>query len=198
MPATTPTPVLTPAPTPTPAPMPAPAPVAAEEAAIERSTSPQTPIRALHFDYRGYSGGIHYSPEGYIVPSTHSQPNVLFSDSDDEEGELQYLDVCTPVLLFAWYNSDEPPIQTMVYPRLDQPGTLCIGEVILQDFREGLHALGLPVGSQIQRFLDVMDYWSSIDVWTNPIPVFGRNKVIYIKTVGIDITPPDHFFELLR
>ncbi|KAJ6620868.1 hypothetical protein B0H10DRAFT_1037400 [Mycena sp. CBHHK59/15] len=93
MPATTPTPALTPAPTPTPAPLPAPAPVAAEEAAIERSTSPQTPIRALHFDYRG----------------THSQPNVLVSDSDDEEGELQYppdvtLDVCTPVLLFAWYN----------------------------------------------------------------------------------------------
>ncbi|KAJ6594978.1 hypothetical protein B0H10DRAFT_2090356 [Mycena sp. CBHHK59/15] len=78
MPETTPTPALTPAPTPTPAPMPAPV--------------PGEPSFFL-----------------YIVPSMHSQPNILVSDSDDEEGELQYpldvtLDVCTPVLLFSWYN----------------------------------------------------------------------------------------------
>lgn len=91
----------------------------------------------------------------------------------------------------------EPPIQTKVYPRLDPTGSIRIGQVFLQDFQQSLHAMGLPVGSEIQRFLDVSSYWSSLDAWTNPIPIFGRNKVIYIKTVGVDITPPDHFIELL-
>ncbi|KAJ6618957.1 hypothetical protein B0H10DRAFT_1947168 [Mycena sp. CBHHK59/15] len=191
----------------------------AEEAAIERSTSPQTPIRALHFDYRGYSGGIHYSPEGYIGPSTHSQPNVLVSDSDDEEGELQYprtlLWMSAPQFCYLpgtmYVHSSYPYLLThQNYPerRATYPndGLSTLGSAWDPPYWRG-HPAGLqggplcagtPVGSQIQRFLDVTDYWSSIDVWTNPIPVFGRNKVIYIKTVGIDITPPDHFFELLR
>ncbi|KAJ6546162.1 hypothetical protein B0H10DRAFT_1969716 [Mycena sp. CBHHK59/15] len=32
--------------------------------------------------------------------------------------------------------------------------------------------------------------------WDDEIPIFGRNRVIYIRTVGLDVTPPDHFVEL--
>ncbi|KAJ7906342.1 hypothetical protein B0H13DRAFT_1880656 [Mycena leptocephala] len=197
----------------------------ADEMVLERSASPQTPIRqtrqgqTLRFEYGGY-GHVHYSPDGHILPrSNSSHSNVLLNDSNDEE-ELQYppdvtFDVGTPVILFAWHNSMEPPIQTKVYPCLDPTGSIRIGQVILQDFQQSLHAMGLPVGSEIQRFLDVSSYWSSLDAWTNPIPIFGRNKLqkkyckgmggreaadqslVYIKTVGVDITPPDHFIELL-
>lgn len=86
----------------------------ADEMVLERSASPQTPIRqtrqgqTLRFEYGGY-GHVHYSPDGHIIPhSNSSHSNVLLNDSNDEE-ELQYppdvtFDVGTPVVLFAWHN----------------------------------------------------------------------------------------------
>ncbi|KAJ7448858.1 hypothetical protein B0H11DRAFT_2247497 [Mycena galericulata] len=191
-----------PSPSPSPSPTPSPEPREAsplfevEDAMAGRSASPQTPPphRTLHFDYGGY-GTYHYSPVGDILVPTSvsdSRPRVLVEDSDsDEEGELQYppgpgnviLDICMPVVLFACHVS--PP-----------PGSINIGDVILEDFRLGLEAVGLPVGTEIQRFLDAANHWTST-TWDAPIPIFGRNKVIYIRTLGVHVTPPDHFYELL-
>lgn len=112
--------VPTPPPSPTPEPRgPSPASIVAqtpeateirsltpEEAPTEQIASPYTPPRpTLHFDYGGY-GGFHYSPAGHIVAD--SSPEVLVSDSDSEDGELQYppivYDVCKPVALYIWFD----------------------------------------------------------------------------------------------
>lgn len=93
---------------------------------------------------------------------------------------------------------DEHPIMMMVNPRLDRPRTqtVPVGDVVLADFKDALRNLGFPCYQNIQRFLDIPDGWVS-NHWESQIPIFGRNKVIYIKTYDVDITPPDHYIELL-
>ncbi|KAJ6591902.1 hypothetical protein B0H10DRAFT_2090667 [Mycena sp. CBHHK59/15] len=124
---------------------------------------------------------LHFHYGGYGVPPT-------------EPIEIA-LDVCTPVLLIAWYlNADTSctnTICTMVYPCAkedENPFTACI-------IATSLEARGLPHGSQILRFLDATSHWVPA-CWDDEIPIFGRNRVIYIRTVGLDVTPPDHFVEL--
>ncbi|KAJ6552370.1 hypothetical protein B0H10DRAFT_2202074 [Mycena sp. CBHHK59/15] len=207
-PSPSPSPSPAPAPSPPASPSPVPAPLPADPAAKEAELPipPHTPMRqTLHFHYGGYGGvDAHYSPAGEIL--------VPDSDSNDPIGDLQYpptepieiaLDVCTPVLLIAWYlNADTSctnTICTMVYPRAkedENPFTACIiANLVLQDFLDSLEARGLPHGSQIQRFLDATSHWVPA-CWDDEIPIFGRNRVIYIRTVGLDVTPPDHFVEL--
>ncbi|KAJ6605937.1 hypothetical protein B0H10DRAFT_1957009 [Mycena sp. CBHHK59/15] len=140
--------------------------------------------QTLHFHYGGYGGvDAHYSPAGGIL--------VPDSDSNNPIGDLQYpptepieiaLDVCTPVLLIAWYlNADTGctnTICTMVYPRAkedENPFMACIiANLVLQDFLDSLEARGLPHGSQIQRFLDATSHWVPAG-WDDEIPIFGHN-----------------------
>ncbi|KAJ7652291.1 hypothetical protein B0H17DRAFT_1147411 [Mycena rosella] len=173
----------------------------------EHLNAPLTPTDdGLHYDYR------HYSPNGYIILSTPSS-QIDGSDSDsnifapseipeDLDLDLQYppdvLDLCAPVLLLAWLDATTPPIHMMVHPRAaySSEAAVCIGEVVLNDFRAALQLRGLPAGAEIERFLDTTDHWLRFP-WSTGIPVYGRNKVIYIRLAGVDVIPPDHFAELL-
>ncbi|KAJ7480507.1 hypothetical protein B0H11DRAFT_2193769 [Mycena galericulata] len=174
------------------------APEAEEESvSLERSLTPRTPT--LRFDFGGY-GGVHYTPDGYIIHhASRAEPRADDSESDGIP-ELQYprdvLDVCTPALLVGWYDNTSPPIQMMVQPRADQPPTCRIGEVVLEDFKVRIGELGFPTTSEIERFIDATDHWIPT-TWDKGVPIYGRNKVIYIRAVGVDITPPDHVVELL-
>ncbi|KAJ7113876.1 hypothetical protein C8R44DRAFT_881445 [Mycena epipterygia] len=158
--------------------------------------------RTLHFDYGGY-GGAHYSSDGYIIRrSPSSSTSSVNNESDDDGifGELQYpadvtLDMCTPVLLFAWYDTDKPPIQMTIQPRLQGLSGVCHGEIVLQDFQRGLEAVGLPVDIAIERFMDATDHWVITD-WARAIPIYAHNRVIYIKALGLEVTPPNHFIKL--
>lgn len=84
----------------------------------------------------------------------------------------------------------------MVHPRENKSDPFVVGVVVLEDFREGLEAKGLPVGSEIQRFVDGLDRWINT-TWTASIPIYGRNKVIYARTRGANVTLPDHVLELM-
>lgn len=87
----------------------------------------------------------------------------------------------------------------MVQPRLNEgPGEhIRLGDVVLQDFKAGLEVAGFPPGVLIERFVDTTDNWVRF-YWNWPISIYGRNKVIYIKAAGLDVTPPpDHFIELI-
>ncbi|KAJ6587612.1 hypothetical protein DFH09DRAFT_1141459 [Mycena vulgaris] len=204
------TPATTPSPEPTDVPLP-------DAMVDDLPAVPVTPSNQrlpsnqhLTFDNGGY-GGYHYSPSGYIIRSSPSSAADGTDPSDDaaEDAqsiistipELQYpvdvLDLCTPVVLFAWFDALEAPIQTMVQPRADEDSSIRIGEVVLNDFRSGLKALGFPSTVHIEHFIDVTDHWIPIN-WNTGIPIYGRNKVIYIRQVGVNVTPPDHFIDLLQ
>jgi hypothetical protein len=87
-------------------------------------------------------------------------------------------------------------LSKLLHPRADESPSFRVGELILADYGDELEAMGVSSGVQLERYLDSVDSWSSIP-WTRGIPVFGRNKVVFLRTVGLDITPPDHFIDLL-
>ncbi|KAJ6560720.1 hypothetical protein B0H10DRAFT_2368155 [Mycena sp. CBHHK59/15] len=177
-PSPSPSPSPAPAPSPPASPSPVPAPLPADPAAKEAELPipPHTPMhQTLHFHYG--------------VPPT-------------EPIEIA-LDVCTPVLLIAWYlNADTSctnTICTMVYPRAkedENPFTACIiANLVLQDFPRQPGSQGSsswlsdPALPRRHQSLGPC-------LLDDEIPIFGHNRVIYIRTVGLDVTPPDHFVEL--
>jgi hypothetical protein len=87
-------------------------------------------------------------------------------------------------------------LSKLLHPRADESPSFRVGELILADYGDELEAMGVTSGVQLERYLDSVDSWSSIP-WTQGIPVFGKNKVVFLRTVGLDITPPDHFINLL-
>ncbi|KAJ7082800.1 hypothetical protein C8R44DRAFT_753674 [Mycena epipterygia] len=174
--------VSSPSPTPAPASIPLPEPAVGHR--YTPAATPPPPFRrTLHFDYGEY-GGTHYSSDGYIIRrSPSSSTSSVNNESDDD------------VLLFTWYDTDKPPIQMTIQPRLQGLSGVCRGEIVLQDFQRGLEAVGLPVDIAIERFMDATDHWVITD-WARAIPIYARNRVIYIKALGHEVTPPDHFIDL--
>ncbi|KAJ7658402.1 hypothetical protein DFH06DRAFT_1327687 [Mycena polygramma] len=185
-----------------PSPSPSPPPASPASISAEQPEPPHIPLhQTLHFHYGGYGGvDAHYSPAGEILTSHQSE-------SDDPIGDLQYLpeialDLCTPVLLVVFYENAEDgcvhTFYTMVYPR-DTPEedlfSCTVGTLVLDDFLNGLEAKGVPTNAPIERFLDATNTWVRAD-WKDNIPIYGRNRVFYIRTLGLHITPPDHFLEL--
>ncbi|KAJ7653878.1 hypothetical protein DFH06DRAFT_1329973 [Mycena polygramma] len=192
-----------PSPSPYPSPSPSPTLVFSSSPPPELQRSPSLPpplhqAQTLHFDYGGY-GGAHYSPTGEIL--------VPRSDASDLDlDDLQYPSVqpapqqpvfvvAVPILLVAWYSTGVDPIITLVHPQANANSTH-IGELMLADYRDALAGLGLAWSTKIERFLDVTDHWIPME-WEYRMPIYGRNKVIYIRAEGVDVTPPDHFLDLL-
>ncbi|KAJ7939327.1 hypothetical protein B0H13DRAFT_2300589 [Mycena leptocephala] len=208
-------------PSPSPSPVPLTVSATSTSAAAAPSLSPPPPMpfplplplsvntplhRSLNYHYGGYgSVEAHYSPAGEIlVPTSISFPN---SDDGSDVGDCQYpsrssglvLDVCTPVLVCIWHATEENTVgflSKLLHPRADESPSFRIGELILAYYGDELEAMGVSSGVQLERHLDSVDSWSPIP-WTQGIPVFGKNKAVFLRTVGLDITPPDHFIDLL-
>ncbi|KAJ7848522.1 hypothetical protein B0H13DRAFT_1906698 [Mycena leptocephala] len=128
-------------------------------------------------------------------------------DDGDSIGELSYpqvtLDATPPVVVVAWKDVFSDPIFLTVFPRAhDFPEDyFSRAEVVLEDCRPGLEDAGFPVTDVVERFLesigDAVGEWV-FHSWSTPIPIYNRNKFIYIKPHRAPVPFPDHIFELLR
>ncbi|KAJ7923274.1 hypothetical protein B0H13DRAFT_2316658 [Mycena leptocephala] len=154
--------------------------------------------QSLNYYYGGYGAvEAHYSPAGEILVPTHDGNFHDRGRRSPSRGIV--LDVCTPVMVCIWYSTPEGTVEffwKLLHPRADESKSFRIGELVLADYREMLWEMGLPSGVRLERYLDSVDSWLSI-LWTHGIPIFGKNKVVFLRTVGLDVTPPDHFINLL-
>ncbi|KAJ7934613.1 hypothetical protein B0H13DRAFT_2305388 [Mycena leptocephala] len=146
-------------PSPLPAPTP-PSPSPAPEDDLPAATAtPPPPQDRLPFNFGGY-GGVHYSPDGYIIgrsaPATaidvaedddemSSLPELEYPPSDSEaEHELMHLvaqatralDLTVPVCIVAWDNAESEPVHIFAHPRVNNPAPsgFRVGEILLRDY----------------------------------------------------------------
>ncbi|KAJ6470131.1 hypothetical protein C8R47DRAFT_1222764 [Mycena vitilis] len=168
---------------------------------LQRSPSLPPPLhqgQTLHFDYGGY-GGAHYSSTGEILAPRSEASDLDLDDlrypSVQPEPQQPVFDVAVPILLIAWYSTGADPIIILVHPRANA-NSVHVGELMLTDYRDALAGLGLASTTKIERFLDVSDHWIPME-WEYRMPIYGRNRVIYIRAEGVHVTPPDHFLDLL-
>ncbi|KAJ7303095.1 hypothetical protein DFH08DRAFT_825946 [Mycena albidolilacea] len=181
----------------------------------EHATAPSTPRhRGLTGFFGGY-GGVHYSPEGYIInhsadhddamqasnshPRTTIWRTLLIQTIDVEDIDTRTLDLTTPVYLIAWDDALFRPIRILAHPRINEADSdpFRIGEVVLQDYEAEFVARGFAVRSHIQRYLSPgKGLWITAPWSTYSIPIHGLNRVIYLRNEGVNVTPPGHVLEL--
>ncbi|KAK6996873.1 hypothetical protein R3P38DRAFT_3287177 [Favolaschia claudopus] len=174
------------------------------------------PLNRFHFHNGGYGGFTFFSPDGQIVYSNNNDASSEYelgypesdtdpldeSDFDDEEQDDRGHDLTTPVYLIVWgrpgTTPDNKPVTIIGYPRIharDAGALFSVGEVVLRDVRSALRAAGIPIERKIERYYDG-NWWSSANFKDCTIQVYGTNKVVYLRSVGADVTPPAHHLEL--
>ncbi|KAJ6614084.1 hypothetical protein B0H10DRAFT_1951004 [Mycena sp. CBHHK59/15] len=179
--------------------------------------APLSPLGALPLHPIPRSANIrpHYSPDGHILAfvasptradhgsgSDNSSENS--GDDGDSVGELGYpqvtLDATLPVVVVAWKDIYSDPIYLTVFTHAhDFPEDhFSRTEVVLEDCRSGLEDAGFPVTNVVDRFLesigDTVGDWV-LHSWLTPIPIYSRNKFIYIKPLRA--SSPQHASEYL-
>ncbi|KAJ7716286.1 hypothetical protein B0H16DRAFT_1801608 [Mycena metata] len=155
------------------------------------------------------------SDESEETLATAEQPlhfdygRMLAPDSDDELEEALDLDyppeivfvLNVPVLVVIWFMASDNTVQMvqkLLHPRAPQKqGQVArLGNLVLRDYQELLeHLVGFPAGTEFRRFLDSIGRWG-LSPWDEEIPVYARNRIIYLKPADLDVTIPDHFAEL--
>ncbi|KAK6989011.1 hypothetical protein R3P38DRAFT_3227947 [Favolaschia claudopus] len=145
---------------------------------------------------------------GYPEDAHQSSPDIIFDSDDDAEyvGDHRSQDVNKPVYLFVWDHNTPAtkPIIVPAFPRAtEDESPFCRGEVLLRDVREALRDEKFSIEENIQRCYeggwrnDEGFRWSTISFKRGALKIYGTNKVIYLRNVGVDVTPPDHHLELL-
>ncbi|KAJ7198231.1 hypothetical protein C8J57DRAFT_1262467 [Mycena rebaudengoi] len=156
---------------------------------------------------------VHDSDSDVTVHDSKSDMGtIIVSDSEDGDLlDLQYtplsplvmppitLDLCVDVTL------GPRPFLTKVWfrPAPTEPHSIRLGDVVMADFKAYLESKGLPAGAQIEQFLDLNSTFLDIThcwvpcTWSEKIAIFGRDKILYFRTCGTNVTLPAHFVDLL-
>ncbi|KAJ7742537.1 hypothetical protein B0H16DRAFT_1728075 [Mycena metata] len=139
----------------------------------------------LRFD-NGRYGGAHYSPTGSILRGWEpAEPSDLM-----------------PVLQSQSLSGlIGAPLRGKGFPRVDPDAQhIRLGKLHLMDCKSALRRLGVPAGAHLERFVDtsspLLRSWVPI-TWEETISIYGRDKVVYLKTQDRYVALPDHSFELL-
>ncbi|KAJ7251701.1 hypothetical protein C8J57DRAFT_1238525 [Mycena rebaudengoi] len=163
---------------------------------------------------------VHDSDSDVAVHDSKSDMGtIIVSDSEDGDlPDLQYppssplvmppitLDLCVDVAVCFWSHELGPrPFLTKVWfrPAPTEPHSIRLGDVVMADFKAYLESKGLPAGAQIERFLDLNSTFLDIThcwvpcTWSEKIAIFGRDKILYFRTCGTNVTLPAHFVDLL-
>ncbi|KAK6974177.1 hypothetical protein R3P38DRAFT_2808819 [Favolaschia claudopus] len=138
---------------------------------------------------------------GYPEDAHQSSPDIILDSDDDAEyvGDHRSQDVNKPVYLFVWDHNTPAtkPIIVPAFPRAtEDESPFCRGEVLLRDVREALRDEKFSIEENIQRCFeggwrnDEGFRWSTINFKRGALKVYGTNKVIYLRNVGVDVTPP--------
>ncbi|KAJ7731874.1 hypothetical protein B0H16DRAFT_1733061 [Mycena metata] len=151
----------------------------------------------LRFDNGGY-GGAHYSPTGSILRGWEPAEPSVFAASPSPENVV--FDASTPVAIIVWLDSGAP-LRGKGFPRVDPDAQhIRLGKLHLMDCKSALQRLGVPAGAHLERFVDtsspLLRSWVPI-TWEETISIYGRDKVVYLKTQDRYVALPDHSFELL-
>lgn len=99
------------------------------------------------------------------------------------------------------YLQSGAPLRGKGFPRVDPDAQhIRLGKLHLMDCKSALQRLGVPAGAHLERFVDtsspLLRSWVPI-TWEETIPIYGRDKVVYLKTQDRYVALPDHSFELL-
>ncbi|KAJ7852521.1 hypothetical protein B0H14DRAFT_2580928 [Mycena olivaceomarginata] len=168
----------------------------------------QQPLPALRF-YNGGYGGVHYSPDGRILPCVaapvfrtpspvlgnihqRDSPQVLRPPSaevgnrsssltlfEDDDDTELYY---TPSLELHFPVAVFIWINKLLAPRERDVGdSECIrGKLVLRDYQTALQAAGLPNRCILQRYIDPTGDWIEFD-WDNPIELYLSNRILYLR-----------------
>ncbi|KAJ6619075.1 hypothetical protein B0H10DRAFT_1947088 [Mycena sp. CBHHK59/15] len=170
--------------------------------------APLSPLGALPLHPIPRSANIrpHYSPDGHILAFVASPTRADHGSGSDNSSENSGDDGDSVVVVVAWKDIYSDPIYLTVFTHAhDFPEDhFSRTEVVLEDCRSGLEDAGFPVTNVVDRFLesigDTVGDWV-LHSWLTPIPIYSRNKFIYIKPHGYQFlfpTTSSSFFTATR
>ncbi|KAJ7766436.1 hypothetical protein B0H14DRAFT_3510036 [Mycena olivaceomarginata] len=188
----------------------------------EHATAPSTPRhRGLTGFFGGY-GGVHYSPEGYIINHSADHDDAV-PDASDSDASLQYPpsdddmeDAVDSDHQLATYFRPPPPVIDMSDVEDIDTRTLdlttrrrrCILSHGMTHSFDPFEFFPTRASTKPTRTLSALGRWSCRitkprqGIWitapwsTYSVPIHGLNRVIYLRNEGVNVTPPDHVLEL--